>query len=204
MAKIKLDFKTKSVTDKIEKSEYYVGKLTNNVNFANPSPALADVSAAINALKIARTNAADGGKTLKAIERQKEAELDNIVTLLSEYIQAESKGDELKILSAGMDIRKKAAPIGDLLAPENLTVENDKTSGAINLKWDSVKGKSSYLIEYSQDVTKDDAWGFAGVSTSTKFTKDKLKPGTKYSFRVAAVGAAGQSAWSNEAEKMVI
>ncbi|HEV7473405.1 MAG TPA: fibronectin type III domain-containing protein [Pyrinomonadaceae bacterium] len=40
------------------------------------------------------------------------------------------------------------------------------------------------------------------MSTKSSFTVTGLTPGTRYWFRVAAVGAGGQSGWSDPASKI--
>jgi hypothetical protein len=204
MTTVKLDFKANSVPVKLEKAAYYVQKMTGNPNFPSPSPLLSEITAAIEALRLAAANATDGGKTLKIIKDQKEEILDDLITRLGAYVQDESKGDELIILSAGMEVRKKATPIGELPAPENFIVENDTTKGSMKLKWDVVPGKSSYIVQYAQAGEATLNWQLAGVPTAAKIVIENLKPGSVYAFRVAAVGAAGQSDWSNVVDRMAI
>jgi len=54
----------------------------------------------------------------------------------------------------------------------------------------------SYVIEQTTDVTTPAAWRRTGMSTKAKTFVDGLSSGTRCWFRVAAVGAAGQGAWS--------
>ena len=51
-------------------------------------------------------------------------------------------------------------------------------------------------------MTNASVWTNAPPSTKSKCTIANLVAGTRYWFRVAAVGAAGQGPWSDPATKM--
>ena len=69
--------------------------------------------------------------------------------------------------------------------------------GQLDLSWDPVSGARSYVIEQSSDPPTTTGWTHAGVSTKSSTTVDGLRSGTRYWFRVAAVGPGGQSGWSD-------
>jgi len=54
----------------------------------------------------------------------------------------------------------------------------------------------------SPDPITRTSWTLGVVSTKSSATLSGLTSGTKYWFRVAAIGAAGQGAWSDPATKM--
>ena len=112
----------------------------------------------------------------------------------------QNPGVESKILSAAVQVRAVAAPIGDLLAPENLRASFGDTAGEIDLIWDRVRGAVSYVID-CRELTAT-AWTFAKNSTKSRATVTGLTPGKTYVFRVHAVGAAGDGPFSDEATKM--
>ena len=74
--------------------------------------------------------------------------------------------------------------------------------GTVDLSWDRVRGASSYIIQKSPNPITDSSWTQAGVSTKSSTTLTGMTSGTKYWFRVAAIGSAGQGAWSDPATKM--
>ena len=76
-------------------------------------------------------------------------------------------------------------------------------AGEIELNWDKVKGTKSYIMQKQLDPHDDTMWEYAGVSTKSKDILDNLERGKQYWFRVAAIGAAGQSPWSDPATKIV-
>ena len=59
-----------------------------------------------------------------------------------------------------------------------------------------VGGAKSYCVEQRANEASPDAWTLATTSTKAKATVKGLVSGRKYWFRVAAIGSAGQGAWS--------
>jgi hypothetical protein len=62
-----------------------------------------------------------------------------------------------------------------------------------------VKGTKSYEVQQSTDAAN---WQHAGVATKSKLTVSGLTTGTKYWFRVRAVGGNATSPWSDPATKV--
>ncbi|PYS47941.1 MAG: hypothetical protein DMF68_14680 [Acidobacteria bacterium] len=87
-----------------------------------------------------------------------------------------------------------------MLAPCTPTVGDH--DGEVDLQWDTVRGARSYVIEISADPPTNTSWQHKTVSTKSRATIEGLTSGTKYWFRVAAVGANGQSGWSDPATKI--
>jgi chitodextrinase len=73
--------------------------------------------------------------------------------------------------------------------------------GEIDLNWQPVRGAASYAIVRSTtgNVANAGDWAAAGTSTKSKASVSGLTSGTRYWFRVAAVGSAGQGPWSDPA-----
>lgn len=91
--------------------------------------------------------------------------------------------------------------MGDLPAPDDLRAAMGDVDGEIDLVWDRVRGASAYVVQMCPDPTRGD-WTQAALSTSSKATVPGLTSGQTTYFRVAALGAAGQGAWSDVASKM--
>ena len=127
---------------------------------------------------------------------------DQAFTQLAAYVESVSGDDEAKIMSAGMDVRAVATTSNELSAPEGLMATASDHDGEIDLQWNSVNGARSYLIERSADPPTAESWQHEAVSTRSSATIEGLTSGTKYWFRVASVGAQGQSGWSNPAVKI--
>jgi hypothetical protein len=204
MAKVKLNLRYLTVTEKVQFARQIVTSLTGNASFINPEPPLADVVDSANALEmafntatIARQNALE--KT--SLMDDASTTLDSLLSKLGNYVDSTSDGDEAKILSAGMSVKAKSVPIGSLPQPTSLAATAGDMEGEIDLTWDKVHGAKSYVIEYIPDPITPTGWKSGGVSTKSYASVTSLPSGTKYWFRVAAVGAAGQGPWSDPATK---
>jgi hypothetical protein len=206
MPRIKLNLRSLTIPEKIARSQQIVAALTDNPNFTAPHPPLAQVSAAINELETA-TNAAQAArqeaKARTAAQNAKEDALDKIMAQLVAHVESIAGDDQQLIMSAGLDVRAAAAPAPTTPpAPPALTATAGDHEGEIDLSWDTVRGARSYVVERSPDPPTESSWTHAAVSTRSQTTIEHLTSGTRYWFRVAAVTATGQSAWSNPAMKI--
>lgn len=122
--------------------------------------------------------------------------LDWIITQLAGYVESASDGDKAKIESAGFTVRNPPVPIGALPAPTDLQVFASEHAGSADVSWKNVRGAKAYTIERAADAPHLD-WGVIGNSTKRQASLNSMVSGTKYWFRVSAIGAAGQSAWSD-------
>ena len=200
-AKVSLNLSRLSVAVKIEKGRHIVTSMTNNAGtFVAPKPTLASVTVAINNLETAFNNAQNGGKTLTAIMHEKEVILDDLLTQLGHYVEDTANGIASIILLSGMDLKKPKTPVGPLAAPANLRIKITGNPGEIQLRWNTVKHTFNYVIQMA--VSTDGGATYSpfneiGFSTKAKFLVTGLTSGTRYAFRVATLGTAGLSPWSN-------
>ena len=113
MARIKLNLRNLSVTDKIAKGRQIVTAMTNNRSFANPNPPLPDVITVLDDLEkaFALVQAARSEVTTKTVTQDNaEAKLDQTLTQLAGYVESVAGKDDTIITNAGMET--KAAPSG--------------------------------------------------------------------------------------------
>jgi hypothetical protein len=202
MKRVKLNFTKLTVLSKIGKARLVVDEMTGNANFLTPDPALADVTIAIDALQVSWAGAEERTKSKVAEKHVDEEVLDKLMIRLADYVQSASGGDELKIISSGLDIRREPAPVGDLIAPTDLRAEFGSHEGEVDLKWGGVSGSKLYVIEIAADPNDSESWEQIAMPTYNRFTATGLDSGTRYWFRVAAVGTTGRSPWSDPAMKM--
>jgi Fibronectin type III domain len=205
MAKVKLDFRRLPVADKVIKGQQLVASLTGNASFPTPHPPLAQITAAIDGLQMAVTDAQvarQAARAKTAEQNDKEAALDKLMTQLAAYIESTSGGDETLIKAAGADVRSLAASSEGLTAPTALAATEGDHNGEIDLHWNRVNRARSYVIERSADPPTDSSWTHEKVVTTSSATMSGLTRGAKYWFRVAAIGASGQSGWSDPATKI--
>jgi hypothetical protein len=207
MPKIKLNLKGLSIPEKVSRARQIVTSLTGNADFPAPHPTLAEVTASVDALETAYNEAHAARQEAKArtsAQNQKEEEADRILSQLGSYIDSASAGDETKIKKAGLDVRgtASASPGAASTAPAALEASAGDYDGQINLRWERTEKAKSYVVEKSLDPPTNTSWSQAAVVTKAQASVSGLTSGTKYWFRVAAVSASGQSAWSDPATKI--
>lgn len=207
MLKISLGLSRMPIADKIAKAKMIIQKLTGNANFTTPVPPLLDVTAQVTATETAKTKADAAKKTsieMTAIMHQEEKGLDTILTKLANYVEVTADGDVAKIESSGFTPASKATPIGTLPQPQNCGITTGDNAGEIDPGCDNVKGAKTYVWQINTvDPIKEGDWKDAVTSTKSTCIIPNLTSGTRCWVRVAAVGAAGRSAWSDPATKIV-
>jgi hypothetical protein len=122
--------------------------------------------------------------------------VDLLVSQLASYVDNASGGDAEKIESAGFDVRATPSPVGPLPAPTDVQVEPSEHAGTAEVSWSPLRGAKAYVVERAADGATLN-WAIIGTSTRSKASLNSMASGNRYWFRVAAVGAAGQSAWSD-------
>ena len=198
MKKIVFVFSILSVPLKIQKAREIVLRLTGNVYFTNPSPTLAIIIAAINALETAWEAAADGGKILRAKMKVREQELVDLMLLLENYVANASGGDEQKILSAGFDIKKT-----NTHSKRKSGVIVSSTSGQVELTAETTKAsRSAFEWQYCKDPMpaeiseSGNAWVPADMTIAATTTLKNLPLREKLWFRVRTILPKNEkSAW---------
>lgn len=205
MSLIKLGLRELDIPQLIAKTRQIVIAMTGNANFPTPAPTLAALTAAADDLE-AKLAAADQARLAsEAATLTQNTSVGSLTALLTSegnYVQTASGGDAAKIESAGMEVRDPSTPIGELPAPTDLDATEGDHNGELDLHWAPVRGAKSYLIEKSADPPTATSWAVAQVSTKSSATVTGLTSGSKVWFRVAAVGAAGNSGWSQPAVKV--
>jgi hypothetical protein len=207
MAKVKLNLRSLSTTEKTAKARQIVSSLTGNPHFTTPHPPLAQITSSADALDEAFADVQTAKQTVltkNSILRERNDELDSQLRQLAAYIESISGDDESAILSAGVNVKNVVSShIGTpLIAPTGLNAAEGDHDGEIDLNWDKSKNAKSYVIERSVDPPTATSWMHETVSLKSSTTISGLISGTRYWFRVAAVLTAGQTGWSDPATKI--
>ena len=206
MARIRLNLKNLSVTEKIAKGRHIVAGMTNKGTFPTPSPSLAEVTADLDELAntFATVQAAKSEVTTRVVSQDNaETKVDQALTKLAAYVESVAGKDDGIITRAGMELKASRSAPAVPIAPAALSATPGDRDGEINLSWKSVPNARSYTIEASTDPATPTSWTHIGIATSSSKLITNLKAGTRYWFRVAAVGVMGQSGWSEHATKTV-
>jgi hypothetical protein len=205
MARVRLNLRSLSVPAKIAKGRHIVTSMTDNKNFPNPTPPLTEVTAALDALEeaFAQMQASRAKVTaLTVTQDNAEAKLDQTLTQVAAYVESVAGRDDTLITSVGMELKSSPSTPTLPSVPQAVTAAAGDHDGELFLSWKSVPNAKSYVLESSTDPATVTSWEHAGIATSATKTITGLKSGTRFWFRIAAVGAGGQSGWSEHATKV--
>ena len=205
MGRTRLNLRKMSITDKIAKGRHIVSAMTDNTTFPNPNPPLGDLTAALDDLQKAFSlvqSAKSEVTTRAATQDNAETKVDQLLTQIANYVESVAGRDETIITSAGIETKAPRSAPSAPAVPQGLRASAGEHEGEINLSWKPVANARSYTIEFSLDPTAN-SWNHVGIATSASKTIPSLTSGKRYWFRVAAVGAVGQSGWSEHATKVV-
>src|SRR5690349_10120608 len=205
MARIKLNLKHLTVPEKVAKGRQIVTAMTNNTSFPNPTPALADVTARLDELDKAfgSVQAAKSEVSTRVVSQENaQGEVDQILTQLAGYVESVAGRDDTLITSVGMETKAFRSTPTIPGEPQSAGAVAGTHEGVILLSWKPVPNAKSYTIESSTDPATPTSWIHVAIATSAAKSITNLKSGTRYWFRVAAVGAGGQSGWSEHATKV--
>jgi hypothetical protein len=180
-----------------------VTAMTGNTNYTTPFPVLADITAALDDLQAKITAAAGRDRMAMAARNAAWAMAKSLIRQLANYVQAHCQNDVEILLTSGFTATKTPAPIGPLLAPENLKIVYLSPSGTVELRMEAVRGvRGGYPIEQAEGA--DGPWVPSLISSKSRALISNLTPGKSYRLRAAAIGADGQSGWSNAVGFMAI
>jgi hypothetical protein len=205
MPRIKLNIRNLSVPDKVARGRQIVSAMTNNANFSNPHPALSDVTASLSTLDQTHTSLQTAKANVKAQATaltDAEAKADRILAQLAAYVESIAGSNETIITSAGLETKISRSAPTVLTPPQGLSTTVGDHDKQINLSWKKVANAKSYTIQFSPDPPTAESWDQAAITTAAFATIENLTSGKRYWFRVAAVGAMGQSGWSEPATKI--
>ena len=135
-------------------------------------------------------------KTKTAAVDDQSAIADALVAQLASYVDAASSGNAAIIESAGFATRATPQPVGGLPAPTDVQVVPSEHAGSADVSCKPVFGAKTYLYERAVDAPAME-WKPIGASTKRSGLFNSMVSGQKYWFRLAAVGSAGQSPWSD-------
>jgi len=107
-----------------------------------------------------------------------------------------AQGEPAAMLAAGLDLVRDKQPVGLPAAPANLRVLPTDFEGRAVLRWQRSVRRCVFMVEATTDAAARTGWKQVKSVTKQSCTLTGLASGKKYWFRVCAVNAHGQSAWS--------
>ena len=206
MAKVKLELDGKNPQEVLAASTAHMAAMATpegQALFPNPEPSDAEYQALHAAL-------AAGINLLTSLEGQVIAARNALPGLVEDlkggmegravYVEQSTDGSPAKIPVSGFAVAgTPGVPIGPLPRPENMKAVMNAHPGTVRTSGEPVRGAQLYVVECRLHDEPGQAWQQAKLSTKTRNDIPGLISGKNYAFRMAAVGAAGQSPWSDEA-----
>ena len=190
------------VPQKIVQARFIVTSITGNVSFTTPSPTLAVITTNINALETAYIIAQNGGVNDTANMHAKEFLLEVSLKSLAAYVEGIANTNlitaEAVALSSGMNVKNPATP-----SPRDFNVKPTGNPGEVKLSTKH-EDRATYIWQMTNDPLGVTGWITIGQATQASLIKTGLTSGTRYYFRVAAVGKDGQEPWSNIINTIVL
>ena len=184
----------KKTADLILFTNNVVQKVTNNPNFPTPTPSVAVLTAALDDLHSAETQALSRAKGAATVRNDKRTVLVSELQQLRGYVQgiadATPENGAAIIESAGLAVRKIPTH-----PARSFAARPGALAGTAIVTATTAGPRSSYEWQYSTDGGK--TWLFAPATTQGKTTIAGLPSGTTVQFRYLTVTPkAGQGDWS--------
>jgi hypothetical protein len=190
----------KSVPALIVFAKGIVKRMTGNKSFANPTPTLAVVTAAIDDLSVAETAALARTKGAAADRNVKREALVAVLQQLRAYVQATADTDPTAaasiIESAGVAVRKTPTRRARTFAAKTGSV-----SGVATVVAAAAARRASYEWQFSSDGGK--TWVAAPSTLQAKTNVSGLQPGSTVYFKYRPVTKTGEGDWSQPVSLLV-
>jgi len=205
-SKVSRNFSSSKFTDSALslKASYIVLKMTDNVSYVTPNPALAAVTTANNNYIAAMNKVVGGSKEDTVIKNDLRVELEQLLKQLSDYVQQTSGGDTAIILSSGFDVNKKPSSIGALDKATGLVVTMGNNKGSVVVSCDVVEYADFYEVNYTKAPATSSSLWISKTGTKRKQTVDGLTSGDQLVFRMAGAGSDPSRVWSDEITTFVV
>ena len=177
----------------VNKSGRIVAAMKNNPHFPDQALVLA-AETATEEFQVAYNNASGRDKIMVSIKNDKRELLIQALTALAAYVTQVCKGDKTMLLNSGFDLAKEKGETE--LSPIGILEVETSEPGAATISIKKVGGAKAYLHQYTtESPTASTPWISIG-SDNRQFRFVSLTSGTRYWFRVAAIGFKGQLLYS--------
>lgn len=191
---------------KVEFARGLIRQMSGNPSFSAATSALSNLTVAVGELEHAYHEARAARQVAKAKTQMRKAAssaLDGMVKQLARIVEISVAGDPGKLEASGFEVRSGRTVVGRLTAPEKLRVEVTGEPGEVRLRWQSVRGASTYLVQRAADPDNAASWAQIAASTRSKTILTDQPRGARLWFRVCAVGAAGMGQWGSAVERFI-
>ncbi len=188
MARTILDFTSHSDTQLDTRGDDVLTKMTGNVAFPTPSPALSVLEGHLGEYRVALVNATLGDRQQVEIKNQKRRQLERTLRALAMYVDPIADGNAALILGAGFEVTENAGgrTAGPRPKPVDVNVVPGRHgSGTANIR--VKRDRLARLNRFEYRPIGQDEWTVMQASRS-RLKLEGLQPMSLYEFRVAYLG----------------
>lgn len=215
MAKVKLGWAQLSIPQAIIKAiAVRVTMGENSDVYETPEPSLVEIRDKTDQLALAESLTLKGGTDRTITRNARYDELTALMNRLVDYVQLTSGGVAELVDKAGMEVQKDPEPWTLPSAVANLKAAPGANPGTIELTWDAVTHKKTYVLEMWMDAdlkpvpptetapAVSGSWEVVTIQGTRKYVAAGLITGKSYRFRAAAQNSAGMGPYSGEAQSV--
>jgi hypothetical protein len=199
-SKVIVDFSSNRYSD----NELYVkcvsiaASLTANPNYPTMTETVVQIKTKNDHFGGLLAKMQEGNKQVTVEKNTVRVELETLMGTTASKVQEISGGDELLILNAGFDVKRKAAPVGVLEMPANVTAKAGATRGSLEINWNVVPNAYIYELQYTEAPSTDSSVWQHVSNTKHKVVIENLIRGKAYCIKVAGAGSDPRRVWSDE------
>lgn len=182
----------------LQTTDTFILEATGDAALNSPPITLAALGILRTAGSTAITNEAQAKQAWMALREERVTAMRELRTGLKKvanYAYGIYGENEAKMVALGLGVVGSGGGLGVLPAPGNLRSRAGKLTATIELRWKSVRGRSTYVAQCASDPAGP--WTEVYNGPRVQATCDGLTSGGLYYFRSRAVGPLGPGAWSD-------
>lgn len=180
-----------------------IGAMTDNVHFAQPTPALESVQGLLDdfSLKLAAARRR-GSPEETALKNESREPLETALQQLAYYVNSVAQGHLSTLLSSGFPTNSVGTPVQIPLKVEAVKLTDGRQSMQARLDFAAQRKVLMYEYQYRQEAEEEWSERFATSSSRVNIIAP-LVVAKRYEVRVRAVNTQGAGDWSDTASILV-
>ena len=192
-------FKDKTDAQVLARGRKIEHDLAASIHFTTPSPAVSDLTTALDEYDVSISNAANGGTHLIAIRKEKRKVVVNILRRLGYYVDLNGQDSESIMLSSGFEVYKTDTGVAEESgSPSTLKGKDGSHIGSVKIKSKKMPNATSNQIRFALDpIGPETTWTELPPQTKATFYITGLTPGRLYWFQTRTYSTKGYSEWSD-------
>ena len=186
----------KRESDLVRTSNRIIEEMTDNPDFPDPPPALAELKKEVPEFQEVHTNALSGDKKQVSIKNDKKVIILALLQALADYVTVKSKGERTLIISGGFDVPSETnSTRNQPPSIEKLEVELGQ-AGEATTRIKNVKNAKAYVYQYTTEPPGLNTVWSSEFTSQGSHTFQGLSSVKQYWFRVVVIGFNGQKGYS--------